>query len=891
MASVILWCFENYYYYAIAIIIITVISVTAEVVETRRNMLNIRDMAMYECSISIRSRDSTGTYTQQSSTALVPGDVVEIPEGTKMPCDCILLSGSAVVNEAMLTGESIPVVKTALPATEDVYDPESDKKYTVFSGTEVMQTRSGADGGKIIAFVLRTGFGTLKGALVRYIIYPKPSKFNFYSDSYKYIVVLLCMSLIGIFVQIFNGSSNTAGDIILKCLDLITITVPPALPACMSVGISFAIIRLKDSQVYCISPPRINVAGKINTYCFDKTGTLTEDKLTTDGYRAAAMVSEKEATFYPFCQSIKALVNDKLVYGSPEEYEKLKNSAKTLFVDCMASCHCVARIKGRLIGDPLDVEMFNSTGWMLEEIEELRQQGAELSEEQRNFAAFVSPRKEKPTYKLGIVRRFDFSSKLQRMSVLAKNSKTGAMWAFVKGSPEKMVELSRLETVPTNFQEVLTIYAQRGCRVLALAAKPLEVSVADCQSLKREAVEQSLTFLGFYVLRNSLKKATASVIAELQNANIRPIMVTGDNALTAISVGQECGIIQQNAKVYLAELVELPGRKIVKWNLVSKQAQMEEVRLAQIAASKPFLPTAPTKSKSNSEVDARVTPDSPEQVSPTNRVANEEAVLNMEATPAEQEMIKLPADDSEKSLVLTGNCFGFILECDPMCKKPVTQTLLKSANIFARMSPEQKALLVDALQNIDCVVGMCGDGANDCAALKGADIGISLSEAEASIAAPFTSKVPDITCVPKVLKEGRSALTTSFQCFKFMALYSMIEFTSVTIMYTFDGNLTDMQFLMIDLVVIIPLAITMSWTRAASKLSIQLPESNLLSPSVLTSIIGQSVIQALCQAGMYMYVRSLDWYEALDVPDDVDPDSDEASMCHANTVSSPISHT
>jgi cation-transporting ATPase 13A2 len=81
------------------------------------------------------------------------------------------------------------------------------------------------------------------------------------------------------------------------------------------------------------------------------------------------------------------------------------------------------------------------------------------------------------------------------------------------------------------------------------------------------------------------------------------------------------------------------------------------------------------------------------------------------------------------------------------------------------MSPDEKALLVEKLQT-ECKgayqVGMCGDGANDCIALRSADIGISLSEAEASIAAPFTSQIQDISCVIIVLREGRAALATSF---------------------------------------------------------------------------------------------------------------------------------
>lgn len=98
--------------------------------------------------------------------------------------------------------------------------------------------------------------------------------------------------------------------------------------------------------------------------------------------------------------------------------------------------------------------------------------------------------------------------------------------------------------------------------------------------------------------------------------------------------------------------------------------------------------------------------------------------------------------------------------------------------------PDDKAKLVSELQSfLGLDIGMCGDGANDCNALKTADTGISLSDSEASIAAPFTSKIQDISCVPELLKEGRSALTTSFQIFKYMGLYAMIQFMTVVMLY------------------------------------------------------------------------------------------------------------
>jgi cation-transporting ATPase 13A2 len=68
----------------------------------------------------------------------VPGDIVEIPENCLMPCDIVLLSGQCIMNEAMLTGESIPVIKQALPPTNDIYDIKGDTKYTLYGGTKVI---------------------------------------------------------------------------------------------------------------------------------------------------------------------------------------------------------------------------------------------------------------------------------------------------------------------------------------------------------------------------------------------------------------------------------------------------------------------------------------------------------------------------------------------------------------------------------------------------------------------------------------------------------------------------------------------------------------------------------------------------------------------------------
>lgn len=218
-----------------------------------------------------------------------------------MPCDLAMMSGQCIVNESMLTGESIPVIKNALPNIADVYNPLSDSKYTLYGGTKVIQNRNGP----VIGLVIRTGFLTYKGTLVRDILYPKPNNFSFYRDSLWFIFVMGLIAIIGFCFTLpamISQNYNTT-DIIDRSLNMITITVPPALPAAMTIGTVFSISRLKKHKIFCISPPRVNVSGRVNLMVFDKTGTLTEDGLEVMGYRGVedGVVQGKERSFFgPF---------------------------------------------------------------------------------------------------------------------------------------------------------------------------------------------------------------------------------------------------------------------------------------------------------------------------------------------------------------------------------------------------------------------------------------------------------------------------------------------------------------------------------------------------------------------------------------------------------------
>ena len=180
---------------------------------------------------------------EMDSKELVPGDMIEIPEdGLALPCDTILIGGSVIINESMLTGESTPVIKVRMPSTEDIYDTNNPEyeKYILFAGTKIVQKRPM---GKTdpMGIVFNTGFNTFKGNLIAGILYPKKDKDNFTRDSVKYIIIMGIMTIVGFAISLkflIVEGENTAREIIERFLDLFTTAVPPSLPACLSIGIT-----------------------------------------------------------------------------------------------------------------------------------------------------------------------------------------------------------------------------------------------------------------------------------------------------------------------------------------------------------------------------------------------------------------------------------------------------------------------------------------------------------------------------------------------------------------------------------------------------------------------------------------------------------------------------
>ncbi|XP_036389036.1 cation-transporting ATPase 13A2 [Megalops cyprinoides] len=787
--SIILWMSDNYYYYAACILFISLISIAVSLYEIRKQSSTLRSMARLVVNVTVR-RD-TGEEDTVSSEELVPGDCIVIPEaGLLLPCDAALLAGECMVNESMLTGESVPVMKTPLPAGGAPYSPDSQRRHTLFCGTQVIQAKGGQQrGAGALAVVARTGFFTAKGDLVSSILYPQPINFRFYRDAMKFLLFLGALALMGtIYSIVILRMSNTPwAELLVRALDIVTIVVPPALPAAMTTGTIYAQNRLKKNGVFCISPPRINVCGKVSLFCFDKTGTLTEEGLDVWG----------------------------VMEGSKAGFGELVPDPRLLppglLLSALASCHSVALLGDQPLGDPLELKMIESTGW---ELEELDGGGKGGDGEFGNVRVLTVMRPPSPAIQpegisirepVAIVRRFPFSSTLQRMSVVTVGPGGCNALAFLKGAPEMVASLCLRESVPAEFSDTLRHFASEGFRVLALACKPLDGQM-DIKTIERGEVERGLQFLGLLVMKNLVKPESADVISTLRQAQLRTVMVTGDNILTAVNVARSCGMVSAHERVIF------------------------------VHASPPIAHSQPSLRFHLAE--------------------GGDGAMQGELDGLSQGLYQ---GNVHYHLAVNGKSFSALCDYFPEYLPKV----LMRGTVYARMAPEQKTQLVTALQKLNYRVGMCGDGANDCGALRAADVGVSLSEAEASVASPFTSKSDNISCVPLLIREGRCALVTSFSLFKYMALYSLIQFCSVLVLYTEKTNLGDLQFLFFDLVLVTSLAIVMGRGGPSKELHPQRPPASLLTLAVLASLLLHTVLLILGQVAALLITQSQEWFVPL----------------------------
>ena len=857
--------------------------------------------------------------------------------GLHVPCDLALLRGSAVTNEAVLTGESVPQIKEGVDALiasggggggegggDDVprldIDDPSHKRSVIFGGTLLVNHSAPEDGGRgdagvgggsippppdggVVALVLRTGFDTVQGSLLRTMVHSSVSGQNDGAntlDTFVFVSILLLCALGSSALVLREGWSDPTRNrfkLILHVIIIITSVVPPELPMELSLAVTNSIADLVSRcKVYCMEPWRIPIAGKVTVCCFDKTGTLTSDEMILRGVR---LPSKETSSIGCGDGTVGGSDLDlELPFVDGEEDEEGTSGepripAETLRV--MVACHALAlhpQASSGVIGDPLEKAVFEGCGWRFSKRDV-------VSPPLPHGAGLSQLKAQAPSGLLEICHRYAFTSKLRRMSTMVCNHDLGAknttddVWLLTKGAPETVKGLLSSKSTPKNYSEVARYHMGRGQRVLALAYRVLgtRANVERLKSLDRTVVEQNLIFAGFLVLDCPLKPDTRRIVRELRESGHQVKMITGDAILTATEVAKQCDIIGTGKK----------KKKGTKDKI--KLYELNEINRGKSDASdKTGVKSLPEFSFVPLGNDASKIEDTIAFEASNFDVVRDMVMANEIAVSVTGDILAQIAMNAVRS-----STSGHDDYIDPKtvllhpAAQMVLQKLVPLVSIFARHAPRHKEAVIAALNRSGAITLMCGDGTNDVGALKMAHIGVSIisvpdleakqrkalkgvekikekekkyrkagttkkskarkqnlndslrafSQAEeelqfvklgdASVASPFTSKTMSIRCTKDILQRGRCTLVTMLQIYKVLGVNSLVNALMLTRLHMVGVKQGDRQLTIVGLVVA-ALFYFITRGQPLSTLSRKRPPSSILCTQALLSITVQFAV-------------------------------------------------
>ncbi|KAL5203124.1 hypothetical protein ABZP36_014076 [Zizania latifolia] len=828
-----LWCLDEYWYYSLFTLFMLFLfeSTMAKnrlktLTELRRVKVDSQIVATYRC----------GKWVKIPGTELLPGDIVSIgrsPSGEdrSVPADMLLLAGSAIVNEAILTGESTPQWKVSIAGRgpEETLSSKRDKNHILFGGTKILQhtpdksiNLRAPDGG-CIAFVLRTGFETSQGKLMRTILFSTERVTANNKESGLFILFLLFFAVIASGYVLMKGLEDPTRSrykLFLSCSLILTSVIPPELPMELSIAVNTSLIALARRGIFCTEPFRIPFAGKVDICCFDKTGTLTSDDMEFQG--------------------VVSLEDD-------EELITDANKLPLRTQEVLSSCHALVFVDNKLVGDPLEKAAIKGIDWI-----------------------YTSDEKAMPKKSAGqpvqIVHRYHFASHLKRMSVVVRIQEK--FYAFIKGAPETIQE--RLVDLPAAYVETYKKYTRQGSRVLALAYKLLpDMPVNEARNLERDQVENDLTFAGFAVFNCPIRSDSGAILQELEQSSHDLVMITGDQALTACHVAGQVHICSK--PVLILTRMKTGGFEWVSPDETDRAPYSSE-EVASISESHDLCISgdcfemlqrteAVLQVIPHVKVFARVAPEQKELVLTTFKTVGRITLMCGDGTndvgalkQAHVGIALLNAEPVQKSDTKSQSSKP---ENKPgKLKKPKpaqegSSQLTQPANSSARASSSRP--LTAAERQREKLQKML-DEMNEESDGRSAPI---VKLGDASMASPFTAKHASVAPTVDIIRQGRSTLVTTLQMFKILGLNCLATAYVLSVMYLDGVKLGDVQ-ATISGVFTAAFFLFISHARPLQALSAERPHPNIFCAYVFLSILGQFamhlffLITAVNEASKYM---------------------------------------
>jgi Ca2+-transporting ATPase len=510
-------------------------------------------------SVKVR-RD--GDVRGVSARELVPGDIVLLEAGNLMAADCRLLeSVNLRVQEAALTGESVPVEKDARTVFEaDV--PTGDRRNMAYMGTAITYGRGQG-------VVVETGMGTELGHIAELIqeVEQEATPLQRRLGQLSRGLAIAALVIVGIVFSLGLLRGEEVKLMFLTAMSMAVAAVPEGLPAVVTIALALGAQRMLKQQALIRKLPAVETLGSVTVICSDKTGTLTENRMTVTVLDVAGQRLDlsghpgyKEPPLEP-CDDPLAILSDNPSLAMLLVGGALCNDA-ILRSDGDRQSHFYA------VGDPTEnalVVAAAHVGLWKAELERALPRVAEEpfdSERKRMTTVHQNPREPSGIpcdLELGLGEEGSPYVAFTKGAVDGLLDVSGAVW--VNGRTEPLNDMWRERIVVANDQ-----LAQGGMRVLGVAFRPLESLplAGDGESLERD-----LIFVGMMGMLDPPRPEVKDAVQACKAAGIRPVMITGDHPLTAQHIAQELGIAE-NDRV-------LTGQELAFMSVEELERDIEEV--------------------------------------------------------------------------------------------------------------------------------------------------------------------------------------------------------------------------------------------------------------------------------------------------------------------------
>jgi Ca2+-transporting ATPase len=436
------------------------------------------------------------------SEELVPGDIMVLTEGDRINADArILESENLQTNEAVLTGESLPVDKFS----EKISSKKNlaEQKNMVFAGTQVVRGETKA----LVVFTnMETAFGKIAASLQEIKIQNTPMQNRL--DKFSKQVGIFILMLVGVVMALGIFDKFDFTGMFLTAVVLAVSAIPEGLPAVLTISFAISSLAMSKKNVIIRRLPAVESLGSVTVICSDKTGTITEEKMNIQEIFANNKIYQKEDKSL-FFKGKKINVKE-----HKEIFWLLKTS-----VLCNNARFEIIKDKYEIIGDPTEETLLlNSLDLGLNKKLMIEQEPS--------------------------IKKFEFDSKRKMMSIIRDAGRNNIMYS--KGAIEKILHASEYEFVNGKIEklndkrkkEILSEakkMEEDALRVLAFAFKKI--------SKEKKAEENNLIFLGFTGMIDPPRKEVKEAVRQCKLAGIKIKMITGDSIITAMAVAKKIGII------------------------------------------------------------------------------------------------------------------------------------------------------------------------------------------------------------------------------------------------------------------------------------------------------------------------------------------------------------